>query len=215
MGLSLTTAAVDSNCRDCAESFARTSRSGMSTHHPCLAVVLALAMLPAMAQTPATPAALPPVTTIATLDVPRYMGTWYEIAKFPNWFQRKCLQNTQATYQLLNPTHIQVLNQCQTANGEVIQALGMARPRANGLPAQLEVRFAPSWMGWLPFTWGDYWVLDLDAEYQLAAVGDPSRNYLWVLSRTPQISDASYKALTQRLALMGFDIKRLEKTTQN
>lgn len=155
------------------------------------------------------------VKSIDQIEIARYMGSWYEIAKFPNWFQRKCAQNTQATYQLLKPAQIQVLNQCQTANGEVIQAIGMARPRVNGLPAQLEVRFAPSWMGWLPFAWGDYWVLDLDADYQLAAVGDPTRNYLWVLSRTSKISEVSYAALTQRLSLMGFDIKRLEKTTQN
>jgi len=174
---------------------------------PCL---ISLGMTTAVAAQDASP-----VKSIDRIEIARYMGSWYEIAKFPNWFQRKCAQNTQATYQLLNPAQIQVLNQCQTANGEVIQALGMARPRANGLPAQLEVRFAPSWMGWLPFTWGDYWVLDLDADYQLAAVGDPSRNYLWILSRQPTISEASYKALTQRLAMMGFDIKRLEKTIQN
>lgn len=174
---------------------------------PCL---ISLGMTTAVAAQDASP-----VKSIDRIEIARYMGSWYEIAKFPNWFQRKCAQNTQATYQLLNPAQIQVLNQCQTANGEVIQALGMARPRANGLPAQLEVRFAPSWMGWLPFTWGNYWVLDLDADYQLAAVGDPSRNYLWILSRQPTISEASYKALTQRLAMMGFDIKRLEKTIQN
>lgn len=163
-----------------------------------------------------------PLTTQATqvksidpFDITQYMGRWYEIAKLPNWFQRKCAQNTQATYQLINPTQIQVLNQCQTANGEMIQAFGMARPRANGQPAQLEVRFAPSWLGWLPIVWGDYWVLDLDPQYLLAAVGDPSKKYLWILSRTPQISEASYKALTQRLSLMGFDVSRLEKTTQN
>jgi apolipoprotein D and lipocalin family protein len=155
------------------------------------------------------------VKSIDHLDISQYMGSWYEIAKLPNWFQRNCTQNTKATYQLINPAQIQVLNQCQTANGENIQALGMARPRANGLPAQLEVRFAPSWLGLLPFVWGDYWVLDLDPQYQLAAVGDPSKKYLWILSRTPQITEASYKALTQRLSLMGFDVSRLEKTTQN
>jgi apolipoprotein D and lipocalin family protein len=157
----------------------------------------------------------PSVKAISQIDISQYMGSWYEIAKLPNWFQRNCAQNTKATYQLINPAQIQVLNQCQTANGENIQALGMARPRANGLPAQLEVRFAPSWLGLLPFVWGDYWVLDLDPQYQLAAVGDPSKKYLWILSRTPQISEASYKALTQRLSLMGFDVSRLEKTTQN
>ncbi len=155
------------------------------------------------------------VKSIDQLDINQYMGSWYEIAKLPNWFQRNCAQNTKATYKLINPAEIQVLNQCQAANGEMIQALGMARPRANGLPAQLEVLFAPSWLGWLPLVWGDYWVLDLDPQYQLAAVGDPSKKYLWILSRTPQISEASYKALTQRLLLMGFDVSRLEKTTQN
>jgi apolipoprotein D and lipocalin family protein len=154
------------------------------------------------------------VRSVDHLEISKYMGTWYEIAKFPNWFQRKCARNTQATYRLLGSQQIEVLNQCVTAGDERIQAVGLARPRANGLPAQLEVRFAPSWLGWLPFTWGDYWVLDLDADYQLAAVGDPSRNYLWILSRAPQLSASAYSALTQRLTLMGFDIKRLEKTPQ-
>ena len=155
------------------------------------------------------------VKSIDQLDINQYVGSWYEIAKLPNWFQRNCAQNTKATYKLINPAEIQVLNQCQAANGEMIQALGMTRPRANGLPAQLEVRFAPSWLGWMPLDWGDYWVLDLDPQYQLAAVGDPSKKYLWILSRTPQISEATYKALTQRLSVMGFDVSRLEKTTQN
>lgn len=155
------------------------------------------------------------VKSINQIEITRYMGTWYEIAKLPNWFQRKCVRKTKATYRLISPQQIEVLNQCVTAEDELIQAIGMARPRANGLPAQLEVRFAPSWLGWLPFTWGDYWVLDLDSDYQVAAVGDPSRSYLWILSRSPQMSPSAYAALTQRLALMGFDIKRLEKTTQN
>lgn len=157
----------------------------------------------------------PSVKAISQIDISQYMGSWYEIAKLPNWFQRNCTQNTKATYKLINPAEIQVLNQCQAANGDMIQALGKARPRANGVPAQLEVRFAPSWLGWMPLVWGDYWVLDLDPQYQLAAVGDPSKKYLWILSRTPQISEASYKALTQRLSLMGFDITQLEKTAQN
>jgi apolipoprotein D and lipocalin family protein len=190
----------------------KTARLTFSVEALLLALTLALGSGTAMAaENPPSPQ----VKSIDQIDIARYMGSWYEVAKFPNWFQRKCVQNTKATYQLISPAQIQVLNQCQTASGETIQALGMARPQANGLPAQLEVRFAPSWLGWLPLTWGDYWVLDLDADYQIAAVGDPSRNYLWILSRTSKISDASYKAITQRLALMGFDIKQLEKTPQN
>lgn len=109
---------------------------------------------------------------------------------------------------------IEVTHQCVTASGEKLQAIGLARPHASGLPAQLEVRFAPAWMAWLPAVWGNYWVLDLDADYQLAAVGDPSLKYLWILSRSPTVSAAAYDALLLKLSAMGFDIGQLEKTKQ-
>ncbi len=156
-----------------------------------------------------------PVKSISEFELPRYMGSWYEIAKLPNWFQRKCVKGTQATYKVLGPKQIEVFNKCTTQTGEVIQAIGLARPNGSGLPAQLEVRFAPAWTAWLPLVWGAYWVLDLDPDYQLAAVGDPSRTYLWILSRTPQVSTAQYEALLKRLTVMGFDIGQLEKTPQN
>jgi apolipoprotein D and lipocalin family protein len=155
------------------------------------------------------------VKSISEFDVSRYMGTWYEIAKLPNWFQRKCIQGTQARYKMWGPTQIEVNNKCTTASGEEIQAIGLARPNGSGLPAQLEVRFAPEWTAWLPMVWGAYWVLDLDPDYQLAAVGDPSKSYLWILSRTPLVSAERYDAVLKRLSLMGFDITKLEKTRQN
>ena len=175
----------------------------------CLAFTLMAAMLPmaCMAQSQ--------VKSIPEFDVSRYMGTWYEIAKLPNWFQRKCVQGTQARYKVLGPTQIEVNNKCTTASGEEIQAIGLARPNGSGRPAQLEVRFAPEWTAWLPMVWGAYWVLDLDPDYQLAAVGDPSKSYLWILSRTPVVSAERYDAVLQRLKVMGFDITKLEKTRQN
>ena len=156
-----------------------------------------------------------PVKSIAELDISRYMGTWYEIAKLPNWFQRKCVQGTQAQYQILGPQKIEVSNKCTTATGEEIKAVGVARPNSSGQVAQLEVRFAPDWTAWLPLVWGAYWVLDLDPDYQLAAVGDPSRSYLWILSRSPVVSAIQYDSLLQRLKVMGFDVTKLEKTRQN
>lgn len=120
-----------------------------------------------------------------------------------------------ARYKVLGPTQIEVNNKCTTASGEEIQAIGLARPNGSGRPAQLEVRFAPEWTAWLSMVWGAYWVLDLDTDYQLAAVGDPSKSYLWILSRTPQVSAERYDAVLQRLNVMGFDIKKLEKTPQN
>jgi apolipoprotein D and lipocalin family protein len=174
-----------------------------------LVVVLWAALLPLVSF------AEQPVKSIAELDISRYMGTWYEIAKLPNWFQRKCVQGTQAQYKILGPQRIEVTNKCTTATGEEIKAVGVARPNSSGQVAQLEVRFAPDWTAWLPLVWGAYWVLDLDPDYQLAAVGDPTRSYLWILSRSPVVSATQYENLLQRLKVMGFDITKLEKTRQN
>ena len=124
------------------------------------------------------------VKTIAALDVPRYLGTWYEIAKFPNWFQKKCVGNTKAVYTAKPDGNLRVLNSCKTANGETSEAEGAARQIGTKDSPRLEVRFAPEWLSFLPLVWGDYWVIDLDPQYQVAAVSDPRREYLWVLSRT-------------------------------
>ncbi len=159
---------------------------GAANQIRCLTFTVLVALLP-MAS-----AADSQVKSISEFDVSRYMGTWYEIAKLPNWFQRKCVQGTQAQYKVLGPAQIEVNNKCTTASGEEIQAIGLARPNGSGLPAQLEVRFAPEWTAWLPMVWGAYWVLDLDPDYQLAAVGDPSKSYLWILSRTPVVSSERY-----------------------
>lgn len=154
------------------------------------------------------------VKTIPSLDVPRYIGTWYEIAKFPNWFQRKCFSNTQAVYSVRPDGNLKVLNSCKTADGEISQAEGMAR-QVGGLDSpKLEVRFAPAWLSFLPMVWGDYWIIDLDPQYQVAAVSDPRREYLWVLSRTPQLDKKVYDALLQRLQGQQFDIRKLEITQQ-
>jgi apolipoprotein D and lipocalin family protein len=176
--------------------------------------VLAVTTWGATAQTTATPAPPPPVNTIATLDVPRYMGTWYEIAKFPNRFQAKCVANTRARYLAQTDGSVQVLNSCITADGSTIDALGLAKQIGTATSPKLQVRFAPVWLSWLPMVWGDYWVIDLDADYQLAAVSDSKREYLWVLSRTPQVNDKAYGALMERLKAQHFEVEKLERTTQ-
>lgn len=182
-------------------------------------MVLALAVLPLAslklaAQTATAPQALPAVATIASLDVPRYMGTWYEIAKFPNRFQAKCVANTRARYWSQTDGSVQVLNSCATADGSVIDALGKAVQVGGATSPKLEVRFAPAWLSWLPMVWGDYWVIDLDTDYQLAAVSDAKRDYLWVLSRTPQVNAKAYDALLDRLKAQHFEVQKLERTPQ-
>ena len=171
---------------------------------------LILVSSPAIAQD----AASIPVKTIPSLDVPRYLGTWYEIAKFPNWFQKKCVGNTKAVYSKKDDGNLRVLNSCKTANGEVSVAQGTARQIGASDSPKLEVRFAPDWLSFLPLVWGDYWLIDLDTQYQVAAVSDPRREYLWVLSRTPELDSTIYNALLQRLQAQQFDIRKLELTKQ-
>ena len=154
------------------------------------------------------------VKTIVALDVPRYLGTWYEIAKFPNWFQKKCVGNTKAVYTAKPDGNLRVLNSCKTAGGETSEAEGAARQIGAKDSPRLEVRFAPEWLSFLPLVWGDYWVIDLDPQYQVAAVSDPRREYLWVLSRTPQLDPRVYEELLQRLKRQQFDIRKLELTSQ-
>ena len=176
--------------------------------------LLVAVLLAATVATAQTTQPLAPLQSIASLDVPRYMGRWFEIAKLPNWFQRKCLADTSATYRLLPDGRVEVLNQCRKESGEMDQALGAARQMGPATSAKLQVRFAPSWLSVLPFVWGDYWVIDLDERYELVAISEPKRQYLWILSRTPQVDEARYAALLGRLQAMGLDVGKLEKTRQ-
>ena len=155
-----------------------------------------------------------PLIPIVSLDAPRYMGKWYEISKFRNWFQKKCMGYTSAEYSIKPDGNLQIINRCQLENGETSEAIGAARLVGGSDSPKLEVRFAPAWLSFIPGVWGDYWVIDLDADYQLVAVSEPKREYLWVLSRTPQVEPKAYEALLQRLVKKGLDIKKLEATKQ-
>ncbi|WP_416547196.1 lipocalin family protein [Limnohabitans sp. DCL3] len=152
----------------------------------------------------------PPLKTVPSVDVPRYMGTWYEIAKYPNGFQKPCASSTQATYSLQPNGQVQVLNRCKTDKGEWREALGAARQIGAANSAQLKVRFAPEWLSFIPLVWGDYWIIELDPDYQWVVVSEPQREYLWILSRSPQLPAATYQALLGKLDKLGFDLKRLE-----
>jgi apolipoprotein D and lipocalin family protein len=175
-------------------------------------MILLLVLLSAL-DTPAQQAK-PPLKTITQLDIQRYQGRWYEIAKFPNRFQRQCVSDTSADYSLLPNGKIRVLNQCRNSAGNWEHAIGVAQQIEGPQGAKLKVRFAPEWLSFLPFVWGDYWVIDLDEKYELVAVSEPQREFLWILSRSPVVSETRFDELTGRLAAMGLDIKLLEKTPQ-
>ena len=148
------------------------------------------------------------VVSVEQLDITRYAGQWHEIARLPMFFQRKCASEVTAQYTLRDDGQIGVHNRCREQDGDVADVDGVAR-RDVAHPGRLEVRFAPDWLSWLPLTWADYWVIALDPDYQWAMVGEPGREYLWILSRTPEMDRATFDDLKTRAASMGYDLDPL------
>lgn len=154
-----------------------------------------------------------PVQTVEQVDLNRYVGTWYEIAHFPMFFQRKCARDTQARYSIKSNGRVQVDNRCTTAEGKVEQSIGEAWP-LDSSNARLKVSFLPKAINWLPVGQGDYWILKLDADYQTVLVGSPNRRYLWILARQPHISDSTYQAYVEAARAQGFEVSKLQRTPQ-
>lgn len=149
-----------------------------------------------------------PLRSVEQLDLSRYAGLWHEIAHLPTSFQRQCVGETSAHYTLRDDGLIGVRNACRTKDGSIDASEGVARPVA-GHPGRLEVRFAPDWLGWLPSMWADYWVIDLDPGYQWAVVGEPDREHLWILSRTPGMARAQFEQIKARMLAAGYDLDAL------
>jgi apolipoprotein D and lipocalin family protein len=153
-----------------------------------------------------------PVRTVASVDLARYVGDWFEMARFPNRFQRQCAGDVRATYASRPDGRIDVTNRCRTMDGRTTEARGIARVADIATRAKLEVRFAPAVLSFLPFVWGDYWVIGLADDYKWAVVGTPDRTYLWILSRTPDLDAARYEQALARARANGFETSRLVKT---
>lgn len=159
-------------------------------------------------------AAVTDLETIPRLDVQRYMGTWYEIARYPNRFERKCAGFTTATYTAMPDGTVKVENRCRLEDGSMNVAEAVARQVGPADSPRLKVRFAPALLSFIPLVWADYWVIDIDRHYTLAAVSEPGRDYLWILSRTPKVEKPALDALLARLSGQGFDPRRLVYTPQ-
>ena len=155
------------------------------------------------------------VQTVPSVDLERYAGKWYEIARYPNKFQKQCLSNVTATYARKPKERIEVLNECAKSGGKLDSAKGEAKVVDKRSNAKLKVRFAPGFLSAFGFVWGDYWVIDLGENYEYAVVGDPDRKYLWILSRNAEMSDSVYQGILQRVKAQGFDPDKLIKTPQN
>ncbi len=152
------------------------------------------------------------VRTVPAVDLNRYVGTWYEVARYPNRFEdgsRLDCTDVTATYTLRPDGQIGVVNRCRNAaDGEETAARGTAYAVAGAGGAKLRVSF------FWPF-YGDYWVLGLAPDYSWAVVGDPARNYLWVLARTPALPPATFEAAVASARAQGFDAARLKRTAQS
>jgi apolipoprotein D and lipocalin family protein len=147
-----------------------------------------------------------PLATVESVDLARYMGDWYEIALLPNRFQSMCVADTQASYRLDGDV-VRVRNRCRNAGGAIEQADGIAKVVEGSRNAKLRVSF------FRPF-YGDYWILALDPDYRWVLIGEPSRRYGWVLSRTPNLDDALLQIALDKAAALGFDRTAFRRTQQ-
>jgi apolipoprotein D and lipocalin family protein len=181
-----------------------------------LVLTLVLALTGLLGSGPAQ--AREPLPLVASLDPVRYQGVWFEITKLPNFFQRRCLSDTRATYALRPDGQIDVINRCRTGGSpeapEFDTAAGLARP-LDSTRARLQVSFLPQSLRWLPLGWGDYQVIALDPDYRWAMIGEPGRDYLWILAREPRLPADVLSALIDRARLLGFPVERLQPTAHH
>ena len=150
-----------------------------------------------------------PLPTAPAVDLARYAGTWYEIARLPMWFQRHCV-DSKAIYSALPDGSVGVHNECVTDTGEIEQLDGVATVVDSETNARLRVVFDNFFARLFGSSHeGNYWIIDLDADYRTSVVGTPDRRYLWILSRTPRLADATYQRLVERAGQLGFPVSDL------
>jgi len=144
--------------------------------------------------------------TVEKVELDKYLGVWYEVARKPMFFERKCAYNVTATYTLNENGNIVVDNKCYDGEGALQRSLGEAFVANAPFNTKLRVSFLPEGVRWIPVARGDYWVLKLDEDYQTVLVGEPSRKYLWVLSRTPNPKKETVHEYLNYAKSLGYDI---------
>jgi apolipoprotein D and lipocalin family protein len=144
----------------------------------------------------------PELTTVDRVDLMRYIGRWFEIARYQNRFERDCDRDVTATYTRLENGDIEVVNSCVQEDGKPKTSKGKAKIVDEETNAKLKVTF------FWPF-YGDYWIIDLDPQYRWVVIGEPRRKYLWILNRHPHMDAVLYGQITSRLAAKGYDASKL------
>jgi apolipoprotein D and lipocalin family protein len=176
----------------------------LTQHTRRLAALIAAAALAGLTGCASPPN--PPLPTVPSVDLARYTGTWYEVAALPNRFQKQCVADTQARYRQTG-ADIEVVNRCRTADGKVDDITGIAKVVPDSGNAKLRVSF------FRPF-YGDYWVLALGQDYRWVVVGEPTRQFGWVLSRSPTIAPADLDTAIARAEALGYPRTAFRTTPQ-
>lgn len=156
---------------------------------------------------------LAPVETVDSIDLQQYLGKWYEIAAIPQSFQKKCIGNTTAVYDIAEDNLISVVNTCDTASGVPSIANGRAKVIDTNSNSKLKVTFV-NFFGWRFLLGGDYWILTIGENYSYAIVGAPGRDYAWILSRKPEMTHEQIIEANQALVVQGYDTCKLISTIQ-
>jgi len=151
-----------------------------------------------------------PVQTVEAVDMQRYAGLWYEIARLPTPFEGRFDSDATVTYTACGQ-HLEVDKRSRMPSGRERRSVGVAHPVKGTGGAQMEVSLFPSWLRWLPLAWAGEWVVAIDSDYQTAVVGAPDRGALYLLSRSPEIDETRYQTMVASAAAQGYKVARLRR----
>ncbi|KAB0652083.1 lipocalin family protein [Acinetobacter bohemicus] len=155
-----------------------------------------------------------PLQTVDKVQLDRYLGVWYEIARKPMYFENKCSRDITATYTLNENGNVSVTNRCLSKDGQLQQSIGEAFVQNAPFNTKLKVSFLPEAIRWLSLARGDYWILKIDDDYQTVLVGEPRRKYMWVLSRSAQPDQAVVNEYLEYAKSVGYNLTDLIHTKQ-
>ena len=154
------------------------------------------------------------LNTVSNFNLEQYLGTWYEISRLPMKHQPEDSTDISAVYSLNENGKIRVQNRCLDGDGKLDEAIAEASI-VDAEHGKLEVSFLPEGLRWIPFTKGDYWVLKIDPDYQTALVGEPNKEYLWLLHRGTHLDEATQREYLSYAESLGYDLSDLIHTVHN
>lgn len=148
------------------------------------------------------------IRPVSFVDLKRYTGTWYEIARLPNATETNCMRIT-TEYTLKQNGLLSILSRCTKENGYARESQGKVRINNSPSNSMMSTNFVPHWLSWTGIGWEDYWIIDIDKNYQFAVISDPNKDYLWILSRKESIDKTIYEKIIDKLKNQHFDLSHL------